>query len=37
MHGAVGGLAGQVVEHHHGRAMLREVMLERENLPPVTQ
>ena len=37
VHGAVVGLGGQVVEHEHGGIVLREIMLQREDLPPIAQ
>ena len=37
VHGLVGDIGGQVVEQHHGGVELGEVMLDRENLPPVAQ
>ena len=37
VNGAVGALGGEIVEHDDRRIMLREIMLQRENLPPVTQ
>ena len=37
VNGAIGALGGEIVEHDDGRIMLREIMLQRENLPPVAQ
>jgi len=34
---AVGALRGQIVEHDDGRVVLREIMLERQNLPAVAK
>ena len=35
--GLVGDVGGQVVEQQHGGAELREIVLDRQNLPPVAQ
>ncbi len=37
VHGLVEGVGGQVVEQQHGRVMAGEIVLEREDLPPVAQ
>ena len=37
VHGLVVRLAGQVVEHQHGRAAAREIMLQRQDLAPIAQ
>ena len=37
VHGLVGHFGGQVVEQQHGGAELREIMLERQDLPAVAQ
>ena len=37
VHGLVGRLGGQIVQHHHRGAELREEMLDRQDLPPVAQ
>src|SRR5262245_49757669 len=37
VNGAVGAFAGEIVEHHHGRLVPREVVLEREDLTPVAK
>src|SRR5205085_11403698 len=37
MDGAVARLGGEVVEHQHGRLVLREVMFQREHLTPIAQ
>src|SRR5207253_3689125 len=35
--GLVVSVAGEVVEHHHGGAGAREIMFEREDLPPIAK
>ena len=35
VHRFVGNLGGQIVEHHHGRAELREIVFDRQDLPAV--
>jgi hypothetical protein len=37
VHRLVERVGGQVVEHHDGRVMLRKIMLERQDLPPIAQ
>ena len=37
VHRLVGDFGRQIVEQHHGGVALREVVLDRQNLPPVTQ
>ena len=37
VHGLVGDIGGQIVEQHHGGVVSREVMLDRQDLPPVPQ
>ena len=37
MHGLVGDVGSQIVEQHHRGGELREVMLDRQNLPPIAQ
>ena len=37
VNGAVGALGGEIVEHDDSGIMLGEIMLQRQNLPPVAQ
>ena len=37
VHGLVGGFGGQIVEQQNRGAVLREIMLDRQDLPPVAQ
>ena len=37
VHGLVGDFSGQIVEQHHRGVEFREVMLDRQNLPPIAQ
>ena len=37
MHSAVDALRSEVVQHDHRRAVLGEIVLEREDLPPIAQ
>ena len=37
VNGAVGALGGEIVEHDDRGIVLREIMLQRQNLPPVAQ
>ena len=37
VHGLVGDIGGEIVEQHHRGAEFREIMLDRQNLPPIAQ
>ena len=37
VHGLVGDIGGEIVEQHHRGAEFCEIMLDRQNLPPVAQ
>ena len=37
VHRPIGGLGGEIVEHDHGRVVLGEVVLERQDLPAIAQ
>ena len=37
VHGLVGDFGGQIVEQHHRGVEFREIVLDRENLPPIAQ